>query len=161
MRLAVNLAPVVLIYGLLASCAWTSHANDVLYPVYHKFVQASRNDDWHTLQDHLLSKRVVMLWQQSQATSLDEFSPIFKNVTLINGKEHSHYEVVNAESACFSVNLITDQASAVTINTGFVLESGEWKVDDVMLDLLESESDFVNTATCPLSAADFLLQAGG
>ena len=47
MRLAVNLAPVVWVYGLLASFAWTSQANDVLYPVYHKFVQASRNDDWH------------------------------------------------------------------------------------------------------------------
>jgi hypothetical protein len=159
MRLAIKITTVVTFYALLTACAWTAQATDPLYPVYQKFLQASRSDDIETLQDNLLSGRVVALWQESKSASLDEFSPIFKHVSSLTGKEHSHFHAVKGENACFSVNLITDNASAVTINTGFVLEKGGWRVDDVMLDLLESETDFVTNAQCPLSAEDFLLQA--
>lgn len=159
MRLAIKLASIVVLYALLPACAWTAQATDPLYPVYQKFLQASRSDDVDVLQDSLLSGRVVALWQETKGASLNEFSPIFKHVGSLNGKEHSHFHAVKGETACFSVNLITDNASAVTVNTGFVLEKGSWKVDDVMLDLLESEQDFVTEAACPLSAEDFLLQA--
>lgn len=159
MRLAIKITTVFSFYALLTACAWTAQATDPLYPVYQKFLQASRSDDIETLQDNLLSSRVVALWQDSKGATLDEFSPIFKHVSTLTGKEHSHFHAVKGETACFSVNLITDNASAVTINTGFVLEKGDWRVDDVMLDLLESETDFVTEALCPLSAEDFLLQA--
>lgn len=159
MRLAIKITTVVTFYALLTACAWTAQATDPLYPVYQKFLQASRNDDIEMLQDNLLSSRVVALWQDSKEATLDEFSPIFKHVSTLTGKEHSNFHAVKGATACFSVNLITDNASAVTINTGFVLEKGGWKVDDVMLDLLESEADFVTEALCPLSAEDFLLQA--
>lgn len=159
MRLTVKFAATIMLYVPLAACAWTAQATDPLYPVYQKFLQASRNDDIEMLQDNLLSSRVVALWQDSKEATLDEFSPIFKHVSTLSGKEHSHFHAVKGETACFSVNLITDNASAVTINTGFVLEKGGWRVDDVMLDLLESETDFVTEALCPLSAEDFLLQA--
>ncbi|MBU2115397.1 MAG: hypothetical protein KKE94_16670 [Gammaproteobacteria bacterium] len=159
MRLAIKITTVVTFYALLTACAWTAQATDPLYPVYQKFLKASRSDDIETLQDNLLSGRVVALWQETKGASLNEFSPIFKHVSSLTGKEHSHFHAVKGETACFSVNLITDNASAVTINTGFVLEKGGWRVDDVMLDLLESETDFVTEALCPLSAEDFLLQA--
>lgn len=159
MRLAVKLALIAVLYAVLASCAWTVQADDPLYPVYQKFLQASRSDNVDALQESLLSSRVVALWQESKGATLDEFSPIFKHVSTLNGNEHSYFQSLKTETACFSVNLITDKTSAVTINTGFVLENGVWKVDDVMLDLLESERDFVTEASCPLSAEDFLRQA--
>ncbi|MBZ9611595.1 hypothetical protein [Rheinheimera maricola] len=159
MRLAIKIAAFFSFYALLTACAWTVQATDPLYPLYQKFLQASRSDDIEILQDNLLSSRVSALWHESKEASLDEFSPIFKHVSSLTGKEHSHFYAITGETACLSVNLITDNAAAVAINTGFVLEKGGWKVDDVMLDLLQSEQDFVIKATCPLSAEDFLLQA--
>ncbi len=140
MKLFVSLMLTMILYG----CSVLEPEQVDLYENYTKQTQAVKNNI-------ILENRKLFFTNRylKAVNPDDEKSLLLLKLSQYVDQEVSHYQKMDAQKGCLSINGIELNKDPVSLHVEYKKEHGLWLVDYMFLHLIESSEDYVKEALCP------------
>jgi len=140
MKLFVSLMLSLVLYG----CSMLKTEQTDLYKEYIKQAQAVENNTMVSNRSSFFTSEYL-----KEVDLADEKSLLVLNLSKYVHQEFSHYQKIEGQKGCLSINGIENNKDPVSLYLEYKKERGLWLVDYMFLHLMESSEDYAKEALCP------------
>lgn len=148
-----NVCLAVLIFCTLVGCATTGCATPAppaspaptqpLYDAYYYYSQNANRDNIIDVASKYFSPTLLGENYKTNPDASSQF--LFKNYMQ---EATNHYEKVNDQSGCLTINGFDADQYPVMFSLGYALIDNTWLIDQIHVVFVKSEKDFVAQAKC-------------
>lgn len=129
--------------ALLGACSFITPHQSGLYDAYQIYANSVDSDNVRQQAADFFSEKVIGTVPLAADASVEQL--LFRNYM---ADIRDHYESVQKQYGCLTVNGYDDDKQPVQFNLGYRYQSERWLIDDIHVLLLDSEEGFDNNSHC-------------
>ncbi len=138
----------------LTSCATSVYqSNGILYEKYQEYKAAAYLNDEVAAGKGVSREYMEMLKEidRKMPPEIGFNAPLWKSLASDIATEYSHYEAINGETGCLTLNGLDTQDSPSSLSLYYIKENGNWVFNYFESSAHDSINDFYTKPTCPSS----------
>lgn len=141
---------IIVSYIVLLSCTtFESEQRASPYQNYQSYLNALKASNYDAATNMLSLNNRTKFINNRDGESFNDFFPFFSSIGTVITNEKNHYQVVDGQKACLTINGFNDVYEPTSLYFELLNEDNKWKFSYVQMNYHASINEFSSAVKCP------------